>query len=157
MNFTTADLSDAHEAVQIADPIFRSYGGNARFHGPAETIKVFEDNSLVRKALEEPGEGRVLVVDGGGSLRCALVGDLLTALAIKNGWVGIIVNGCIRDSKEIESMPIGIRALATHPRKSVKRGEGERGIGVDFAGVLVHAGDQIYCDEDGILISPTAL
>ena len=158
MQFKTADLFDAYEgAVQVADPIFRSYGATVRFYGAADTIKVFEDNSMVRKALEEPGENRVLVVDGGGSLRCALVGDLLAALAIKNGWVGIVVNGCIRDSKEIESMPIGIRALATHPRKSVKRGEGERSAGVDFAGVRIHPGDYVYCDEDGILISPTAL
>ncbi|RME33742.1 MAG: ribonuclease E inhibitor RraA, partial [Gammaproteobacteria bacterium] len=125
MSFATADLYDAHEdRLQVALPIFRDYGGRRRFCGPISTVKAFEDNTLVRAALEEPGEGRVLVVDAGGSLRCAMVGDNLAQLGIDNGWSGIVVHGCIRDSGPIGEMAIGVKAMATNPRKSVKRGEG---------------------------------
>lgn len=154
MNFSTPDLYDAHEQdVRVAEPLFRSYGGAARFHGPVATVKVFEDNSLVREALSEPGQGRVLVVDGGGSLRCALVGDQLAVLGHKNGWAGIIVRGCIRDSAEIGRINIGVKALNTNPRKSVKKGTGERNIPVTFAGVTFHPRDHVYADEDGILVA----
>lgn len=154
MQFSTADLCDAHgDDVQVAEPIFRLYGGLDSFAGPAMTLKVFEDNSLVRQALEGPGEGRVLVVDGGGSLRCALVGDVLGQLAIDNHWAGLVVYGCIRDAAELAGMAIGIRAIQTHPRKSHKRGIGDSGMTVRFAGVTVRSGDWIYVDEDGIVIS----
>ena len=128
MTVATADLYDAHgENLRVMAPLFRDYGGHASFEGAVVTVKVFEDNSLVRSALEEPGEGRVLVVDGGGSLRCALVGDLLAGLGVKNGWAGILVNGCIRDGVPLSRLAIGVKALASNPRKSVKRGDGARG------------------------------
>ena len=154
MQFTTADLYDAHEnSFQVAEPIFRDYGGRLAFCGPAWTLRVYEDNSLVRQALEQPGEGRVLVVDGGGSLRCALVGDMLAKLAIDNGWAGLWVNGCVRDSQVLAAMPIGIKALATNPRKSVKRGEGESQVPVSLAGVTIAPGNYVYADTDGVLVA----
>jgi regulator of ribonuclease activity A len=158
MSFTTPDLYDAHERdVRVAEPLFRNYGGAARFSGPVATLKLYEDNSLVRTALEERGSGRVLVIDGGGSLRCALVGDQLAVLAKKNGWAGIIVNGCIRDSAEIGRLDIGVKALNTNPRKSVKRGAGDRDIPVTFAGVTFNPGDHVYADEDGLLVAAEKL
>lgn len=154
----TADLYDAHgEALAVADPGLRSFGGRRRFAGPAHTVAVFEDNSLVRGALGTPGEGRVLVVDGGGSLRCALLGDRLAQLGVDQGWAGVVVWGCIRDSAPIAGMPLGVLALATHPRKSVKRGAGVAGEPVRFLGVRIAPGDWIYADEDGLVVSPTPL
>ena len=153
MTFATADLYDEHgENVQVAIPIFNDYGGKKMFSGPVTTVKVFEDNSLVRAALEEPGAGRVLVVDGGGSLRCALVGDILAQLGMDNGWEGIIINGCIRDSAVIASIDIGVKALNTNPRKSVKKGVGERDVTVSFADVTFTPGAYLYVDTDGILV-----
>lgn len=158
MSFTTADLYDEHEeSLQIATPMFNDYGGKKKFSGPASTVKVFEDNSFVRAALEEPGEGKVLVVDGGASLRCALVGDMLAELAKDNGWEGIIVYGCIRDSVVIGNIDIGVKALNTNPRKSVKKGVGERDVSVTFADVTINSGDYIYADEDGVVISAEKL
>jgi regulator of ribonuclease activity A len=154
MSFATADLYDEHEEnLRIATPMFNDYGGKKKFSGPASTVKVFEDNSLVRAALEEPGEGRVLIVDGDASLRCALVGDMLAELGKDNGWQGIIVYGCIRDSAVIANIDIGVKALATNPRKSVKKGVGERDVVVTFADVTFNVGDYIYADEDGVVIS----
>jgi regulator of ribonuclease activity A len=158
MIFSTADLCDQHAGqVQIAAPLFRSYGGLAAFHGEISTIKVFEDNVLVRTALSQPGGGKVLVVDGGGSLNCALAGDQLAALAQQNGWSGIVVNGCIRDSAAIAKIRIGVRALNTHPKKSAKRGQGEKNVPVFFAGVNFVPGEQLYSDEDGMIVSGTCL
>lgn len=158
MSFATADLVDEHEEnLRIATPMFNDYGGKKKFSGPASTVKVFEDNSLVRAALEEPGEGQVLIVDGEASLRCALVGDMLAELGKDNGWQGIIVYGCIRDSAVIAGIDIGVKALATNPRKSVKKGVGERDIAVTFADVTINGGDYIYADEDGIVISDEKL
>jgi regulator of ribonuclease activity A len=158
MSFATPDLYDAHEQeVQVAEPLFRAYGGRARFCGAMATLKLHEDNSLVRAALEQPGAGRVLVIDGGGSLRCALVGDQLAVLAHKNGWAGIVVYGCIRDSVAIGGIDIGVRALATNPRKSVKKGAGDRDIPVTFAGVTFRPGEYLYADEDGILVAAEPL
>ena len=158
MSFATADLYDEHEEkLQIATPMFKDYGGKKKFSGPASTVKVFEDNSLVRAALEEPGNGRVLVVDGEASLRCALVGDMLAELGQKNGWQGIIVYGCIRDSAVIASIDLGVKALNTNPRKSVKKGIGERDVQVTFADVMIKPGDYIYADEDGIDVSAEEL
>ena len=158
MTFATADLYDEHEEnLQIATPMFNDYGGNRKFSGPAATVKVFEDNSLVRAALEEPGEGKVLVVDGGASLRCALVGDMLAELGKDNNWMGIVVYGCIRDSAVIANIDIGVKALNTNPRKSVKKGVGERDVTVSFADVSINPGDYIYADEDGLVISSKKL
>lgn len=158
MTFATADLYDEYEEqLQIATPMFNDYGGNMKFSGPATTVKVFEDNSLVRGALEEPGEGKVLVVDGGGSLRCALLGDMLALLGKNNGWAGVIVYGCIRDSGVIADMEIGVKALNTNPRKSVKRGEGDRDVPVSFADITIEPGNYIYADEDGFVVSKEKL
>ncbi len=149
----TADLCDIHEeALQICSPVFRHYGGRRDFHGPIATLKCFEDNSLVREQLGQPGEGRVLVVDAGGSLRCAMLGDQLAQLAVDNGWAGVVMFGCIRDAVEISAMPLGVLALATHPRKSVKKGVGEVAGEVNFAGVKFRPGEWIYADEDGVVV-----
>lgn len=159
MTFATCDLCDANEdklaagTLAVLPPVFQKFGKRVTFSGPATTLKVFEDNVLVRSTLETPGNGKVLVVDGGGSLRCALVGGNLGALAEKNGWAGIIVNGCIRDSDEINACDIGVRALATHPQRSVRKGVGERELRVSIAGVAVNPGDWIYADADGVLVS----
>jgi regulator of ribonuclease activity A len=155
---TTADLSDANPQAQISEPLFRDFGASIAFQGPVVTIKVFEDNALVRALLEEPGAGRVLVVDGGGSMRCALVGGNLAKLGVDNGWSGLIVFGCIRDSEEIRSLPIGVKALATHPRKSEKGlHTGHRDRPVTFAGVTFRSGQWVYADADGILLSEVPL
>ena len=161
--FATCDLCDAHEqklsegSLAILPPMFKAFGKRVRFHGPARTLKVFEDNVLVRAALETPGEGSVLVVDGGASLRCALVGGNLGVLAQNNGWAGIIVNGCVRDSEELNQCDIGIRALAAHPRRSIRKGLGEKDLIVDVAGVMVRPGDWVYADADGVLIARSIL
>lgn len=156
--FQTADLFDSHEGkVEVAEPLFKSYGKKTSFSGEIFTIKCFEDNSLVRERLGQDGKGKVLVIDGGGSLRCALVGDLLAEKGIKNNWEGILVYGCIRDSKLINEMNIGIKALNTNPVKSIKRGEGQESIELKFAGVTFKPGEYVYSDEDGILISKDKL
>ncbi|WP_137936634.1 ribonuclease E activity regulator RraA [Chitinivorax sp. B] len=157
MTFQTADLTDEHDNLQVATPIFQQFGKRVRFHGEIVTVKVFEDNVLVKDALTESGDGKVLVVDGGGSLRCALVGDQIAAMAVKNGWSGIVVFGCIRDSAVINDLDIGVRALNTHPLKSIKQGAGYRDIAVTFAGITFRPGEHIYADEDGIVLSATAL
>ncbi|MDE2874740.1 MAG: ribonuclease E activity regulator RraA, partial [Gemmatimonadota bacterium] len=138
---------------QVANILMQSYGQKTRFSGLISTVKCFEDNSLVRAALEEPGNGRVLVVDGGGSIRCALVGDKLAEMAMKNGWAGLVVHGCIRDSAVISTLDIGIKALGTNPRRSVKKGAGERDIALNFAATTFTPEDWLYADEDGILLS----
>lgn len=159
MSFTTCDICDANEdkledgSVRILPPVFRHFGKKNSFRGQAFTVKVFEDNTLVRATLETPGEGRILMVDGGGSLRCALVGGLLGELAEKNGWSGVVVDGCVRDSVELAQADVGICALATHPQKSKKKGAGESGIKVTLAGVAVRPGDWVYVDVDGIVVS----
>lgn len=163
MELNTADLLDAHEELlrlrqlRVVAPLFRSYGQRHALHGPISTLKVFEDNSLVRKALEQQGQGRVLVVDGGGSLRCALVGDQLAQLAIANGWRGAVVYGCVRDSRAIGAMDIGLYALATHPLKTVKRNTGEVDVPVSFGGVTFLPGEYLYADDDGIIVSAVTL
>lgn len=163
MTFATCDICDANEdkiaagTLSVLPPVFQKYGKHSAFSGQAATLKVFEDNVLVRAALEMPGNGHVLVVDGGGSMRCALVGGNLGVLAQKNGWAGIVVNGCIRDSEEINTCEIGVRALATHPQRSVRKGIGERELRVSIAGVAVNPGDWIYADADGVLVSTQKL
>ncbi len=152
--FATTDLCDEFGAeVRVAEPLFRDWGGSASFAGPIETLRVFEDNALVRAALEAPGHGRVLVVDGGGSLRTALVGGNLAALAHRNGWAGIVVHGCIRDAAELAGIPVGVKALHASPRKSAKAGVGERGVPVTFAGITFEPGAHLYADGDGIVVS----
>lgn len=158
MDIQTADLCDAHDStLQVLTPMFRSFGRRTCFGGPIATVKVFEDNSLVRSTLETQGNGRVLVVDGGGSLRCALVGDQLALLGFKNGWAGILVNGCVRDSVAIGQMDIGVMAIATNPRKSVKRGLGEQEVVVGFGDVTFTPGHHVYADPDGVVVSPVPL
>lgn len=163
MTSATADLCDRHEEelrngqLRIVSPLFRHYGGRLAFSGPISTLKLFEDNSFVRKALESSGAGRVLVIDGGGSLRRALVGDQLAALAVQNGWNGIVVYGCIRDSTAIAAMDIGVLALASHPRKTDKKNTGEQDVPVEFGGVKFHPGEWLYADSDGILVATNPL
>jgi len=153
----TTDLSDAHPGLQHAAPLFRDYGGRLAFSGPIATLKTFEDNPKVRELLETPGEGRVLVIDGGGSLRCALVGGNLAMLAEKNGWAGIVVNGCVRDTAELAAAKVGVKALAAHPKRSERKGLGEVDVNVSFAGVTFRPGEYLYADGDGIVVSPTKL
>ncbi len=158
MTLTTADLCDAFgDAVRLVDPVFRDYGGISRFAGPIETLQVFEDNALVAEALGMPGQGRVLVLDGGGSFRTALVGGRLAGLAHSNGWAGLVVHGCVRDSFEIREIPLGVRAVNTSPMRSAKAGKGERGGRLSFAGVTFSPGQYLYADEDGMLVADRSL
>lgn len=158
MTTPIADLCDEFsDYLQIADPMFTDFGGKLHFAGPISTVKCFEDNSLVRAALEEPGEGRVLVVDGGASDRCALLGDNLAQLAMDNDWAGILLYGCIRDSAEISQMDIAVKALNTHPKKSFKKDTGERDVPVRFAGVSFMPGEWLYADLDGVIVSASEL
>ncbi|WP_338764469.1 ribonuclease E activity regulator RraA [Massilia sp. METH4] len=162
-DFATTDLCDDNAMLledgrlAVLPPVFRHFGKRERFAGRVVTLKVFEDNALVRAVLETPGEGQVLVVDGGASLRRALVGGQLALLAQDNGWAGIVVDGCVRDTVEIDSCDIGIRALAAHPRRSAKKGAGERNVRVQIAGVPVVPGDWLYADADGILVAQQRL
>ncbi len=154
MNFTTADLCDEFESlVKISEPLFQDYGQIKSFFGEIATVKVFEDNVLVRKTLETEGRKRVLLVDGGASTRVALVGDQLAQIAYDNGWAGIVVNGCIRDSAEIAKIPIGIKALNTVPKKSIKKGLGEVDVPVEFGGLVFNSGSFLYADLDGVIVS----
>ena len=158
MRFATADLCDAYAPdLQLAEPLLRDYGGATEFGGPIETLRVFEDNALVRQVLESPGQGRVLVVDGGGSLRSALVGARLAALAHDNGWAGLVLNGCIRDSADTRTVPIGIKALSTCPMRSGKTGAGARSVPVTFAGVTFSPGHFVYADGDGLVVAQRSL
>jgi len=158
MTFKTADLcDDFSDTLQIVSPMFQSFGGNKRFSGTIQTVKIFEDNVLVREILSEKVDNSVLVIDGGGSLRCALLGDMLAEMGYKNGWQGVVVYGCIRDSADINDMPIGVRAIQTNPLKSIKKGWGDKNIDVTFAGATFHPGDYLYADEDGIVLSKTAI
>jgi len=158
MPFYTADLCDADEAsVRTSDPVFSIYGLRSTFGGPIRTLRVFEDNSLVKEAVSSAGDGAVLVVDGGASTRCALVGGNLAELASANGWAGLIINGCIRDVHEINACDIGVRAISSCPRKSEKRGEGERDVDLQFAGADFRPGEFVYCDLDGVIVSAADL
>jgi len=161
--FATTDLCDAHEdrladgRLQVAQPPWLAFGALLRFAGPAVTVRVPADNSLVRAALEQPGDGRVLVVDGGGGLACGLVGGQLGLLGERNGWQGVIVNGCVRDADELDACRFGVRALQLNPRRSARRGLGERDLTVRFGGVTIRPGDWIYADRDGWLVSSESL
>ncbi len=160
MPFTTADLCDAYSGqqnLQIAEPVFKMYGGSKVFCGQITTLKVFEDNVLVQKTLAEKVHNRVLVIDGGGSLHCALLGHDLATTAVANGWQGIVINGCLCDAALIRQLPIGIRALHTNPLKSHKKGHGDRDLLVTFSGVNFKKDHFLYADEDGIIVSETML
>ncbi len=156
-HFSTCDLCDAHKhevgtRLFVLPPVFRDYGGVQRFSGTVATVRCFEDNSLVKVALDEPGDGRVLVVDGGGSLRRALVGGNVAAAAAKNGWAGVVVDGAVRDVAELAAAAVGIRALALMPIPTEKRGAGEREVAVQVQGVWIRPGDIVYADADGIVV-----
>ena len=154
MTFKTADLCDEFSAeLQVAQPVFKSYGGRASFCGPASTVKCFEDNSRVKEAVAEAGQGRVLVVDAGGSRRCAVLGDLLAKQATDNGWAGVVVHGCIRDSADIAKFDLGVIALGTMPLRSERKNEGQRDVPIEIAGVRVKSGDWVYVDEDGVVVA----
>ena len=155
--FSTCDLCDAHKASVgvtffILPPVFLDLGGVAAFSGEVATVKCFEDNSLVKAACDEPGRGRVLVVDGGASVRRALVGGNVAAAAAKNGWAGLVIDGAVRDAAELKATPIGIRAIALLPLPTEKRGQGERDVAVQIQGVWVRPGDRLYADADGIVV-----
>lgn len=157
MHYLTPDLCDAYPDVIVLEPMFSNFGGRDSFGGEIVTLKCFEDNSLVREQVEQNGKGKVLVVDGGGSLRCALLGDMLAEKAAHNGWEGLVIYGCIRDVDMIAQMDVGVQALATHPRKTDKRGLGDLNVVVQFAGVTFRPGEFIYADNNGVIVSPTAL
>ncbi|RZU98078.1 ribonuclease E activity regulator RraA [Spiribacter vilamensis] len=158
MAIKTTDLCDDHaDELRVLAPIFGDYGGRHGFSGPIQTVKTFEDNSRVREVLETPGEGQVLVVDGSGSLRCALMGDQLAARARDNGWAGLLVYGCVRDAADLANLDIGIKALNTHPCRSQPDGEGEVGVVVTLAGATLTPGEWLCADRDGIVIADTAL
>ena len=155
--FLTTDLSDVHVDLRYLAPNYRDFGGKLRFHGPAKTLLTFEDNTKLRAAVEQAGNGQVLVVDGGGSVNCALFGGNLAKLAAENGWAGIIIHGCVRDCAELAAEAIGIKALASHPKKSEKRDLGSYDISLNFSGVTIHPGNWIYADEDGVIVSDRRL
>ncbi len=155
--FSTCDLCDLHKddgsgAFRVLPPAYRDYGAQTRFAGEVSTVKCFEDNTVVKAALEEPGRHRVLVVDGGGSLRRALVGGNIAASAASNGWAGVVVHGCVRDAAELAHTEVGIRALALVPLPTLRRNAGERDVPVQIDGVWVRPGDWLYADADGMVV-----
>ena len=164
-DLSTCDLCDAHKAelpgpadsgFRVLPPVFRSFGGRARFAGTVQTVKCFEDNSAVKAALESPGGGAVLVVDGGGSLRRALIGGNIAAAAARNGWAGVVVDGCVRDVAELAASDVGICALAAMPLPTDRRGEGQRDVAVQIQGVWIRPGDRLVADADGIVVMAPA-
>ena len=159
--FMTTDLSDAFagkaDGLRYLAPDYRNFGGKTRFHGQAKTLLTFEDNTKLRAAVEQEGKGQVLVVDGGGSMNCALFGGNLAKLAADNGWAGIIIHGCVRDRAELAAEAVGIKALASHPKKSDKHDLGSYDVSLQFSGTTIHPGDWIYADEDGVIVSPRKL
>jgi regulator of ribonuclease activity A len=162
MSFSTCDFCDTHKSdtsgsFRVLPPVFHDYGGLRAFSGPVSTVKCFEDNSLVKAAVDSPGQGRVLVVDGGASLRRALLGGNLGAAAARNGWAGVLIDGCVRDLAELAACQVGIRALAPMPLPTDKRNEGQRDVPVLIQGVWVRPGDWLYADADGTVVSAKAL
>jgi regulator of ribonuclease activity A len=152
MEAKTTDLCDEHPDAPTLPVQLRDFGGASSFSGPALTVRCFEDNSRIKELSITAGEGRVLVVDGGGSLRCALLGDVIAADLVKNGWRGAVVYGCVRDAALLRAMPLGVKALATHPRRSQKHGSGVVGEAVEIGGTRIRPGDHIVADEDGIVV-----
>ncbi len=158
MDLLTADLVDRHgDALQSCELQFRQFGGRLCFHGKIRTIRTREDNLLVKQVLATPGGGQVLVVDGGGSLRTALMGDQIAAAAVRHGWAGVVIHGAVRDAVALGQLPLGVKALGTNPRKSAKAGAGEQDVAVSFGGVTFTPGDWLCSDEDGLVVSRTAL
>ncbi|ELP99950.1 ribonuclease E activity regulator RraA [Pseudomonas syringae] len=158
MHYLTPDLCDAYpDLIQVVEPMFSNFGGRDSFGGQIVTLKCFEDNSKVREQVELDGKGKVLVVDGGGSLRCALLGDMLADKAAKNGWEGMLIYGCVRDVDVIAQTDLGVQALASHPKKTEKRGIGELNVSVTFGGVTFRPGEYLYADNNGVIISPSPL
>ena len=158
MSWATTDLYDAHESrVETCSVQFRDYGGKTRFCGPIRTVRCHRDNQLFRALLDEPGNGAVAVVDGGGSTASALMGDIIAAKGARNGWSGVVIRGAIRDSAEVGRIDFGTKALGVNPARSRKEGKGAVDEPVEFGGVTFTPGAWIYCDEDGVLVSPTPL
>ena len=157
MKYVVPDLCDQYPEVAVLDVIFTNYGGKKSFGGEVVTVKCFEDNSLVKTLVGQPGEGRVIVVDGGGSMRAALLGDMLAEKALANGWEGLVINGCIRDIDVISTTDLGVQALNIHPRKTEKRGLGDLNVSVTIAGVTINPGAFIYTDNNGIILSDKKL
>jgi regulator of ribonuclease activity A len=153
MTRATADLIDLDETLPSCDLQFRDLGGRVRFSGGIRTVRCFHDNALLKRVLSQPGEGAVLVIDGGGSLHCALVGDVIAGLALANGWAGLVVHGAVRDSVALAGLELGVKALGTNPRKSAKTGQGHANVLVGFGGVVFTPGHHLYADEDGIVVS----
>ncbi|KTB81328.1 ribonuclease E activity regulator RraA [Pseudomonas syringae] len=158
MHYITPDLCDAYpEQVQVVEPMFSNFGGRDSFGGQIVTLKCFEDNSLVKEQVELDGKGKVLVVDGGGSLRCALLGDMLAEKAAHNGWEGVVIYGCVRDVDMLAQTDLGVQALASYPKRSEKRGVGQLDLPVTFGGVTFRPGEYLYADNNGVIISPSPL
>jgi len=158
VTFVTPDLCDeSPELISVVSPMFTNYGGNKAFHGEIVTVKCFEDNSVVKEQANEAGKGRVMVVDGGGSTRCALLGDLIAEKACENGWAGFVIYGCIRDVDAIEELNLGVQALNSIPIKSVRKGRGDLNIDITFGGVTFKPGHFIYADNNGVIVAPEAL
>lgn len=157
MQIVTPDICDDHPEVQVVEPGFRNYGGVDAFGGEIVTVKCFEDNSIVKEQVGTPGHGKVMVVDGGGSKRAALLGDMLAEKAAENGWAGLIIYGCIRDVDVIGQTKLGVQALGTHPRKTDKRGIGDLNVPVTFGGVTFVPGQYVYADNNGIVVSEAKL
>ncbi|MDX1458576.1 MAG: ribonuclease E activity regulator RraA [Marinobacter sp.] len=157
MPIVTPDLCDDYPEVQVVEPGFRNFGGVDAFGGEVVTVKCFEDNSVVKEQVGLPGNGRVMVVDGGGSKRNALLGDMLAEKAASNGWAGLIIYGCIRDVDVIGQTKLGVQALGTHPRKTDKRGIGDLNVPVTFGGVTFKPGQYVYADNNGIVVSEKPL
>ena len=152
---STSDVFDANAANALVCGIqFRDFGGATAFSGSIATVRCHEDNVLVKQRAGEPGEGRVLVVDGGGSMRCALVGDNVAGLALASGWAGLVLNACVRDVAALSDLALGIKALGTCPRPSTKTGSGELDVPVSFGGVTFTPGDELYADADGVVVLP---
>jgi len=155
--FATADLFDAHPECSSCETPFRSFGKRRRFAGRIRTVKSYQDNVRLKELLSTPSQGEVLVVDGGGSLAAALIGDMIATLGMNSGWSGAVVHGAIRDSVAIDALDFGIKALSTNPRRSAKHGDGAVDVPVSFGGVTFVPGHWLYSDEDGILVSPVPL
>jgi regulator of ribonuclease activity A len=155
MTYSVPDICDEFpQDVSVLEPLFSNFGGKQRFSGEIITIKCFEDNSLLREVVRTEGRGRVIVVDGGGSMRRALFGDMLAAKADENGWRGVVINGCVRDVEILETIELGVKALNCHPVKTDKRGEGQLNVPVRFAGVYFKPGQYLYADKNGAVIVP---
>ena len=158
MTWTTCDLADTHgDDARVLPLTLRHYGGSRRFTGPVTTVKCFEDNSRVKDLVETPGDGRVLVVDAGGSTRYALLGDNLAGTAQQNGWAGIVIHGCVRDTAALASLPLGIMAVGSTPRRSLKNGEGQIGIPIEIGPVHCVSGDVLFADDDGAILIADSL